>query len=231
MTVGFNTGSKWFDNYMEAFYEVIECYYKGLNNTYFNYSDYYNKNILPTAKATAKSLEGIYNSVYYNDYYEDFYKDYFTENSWETIWSGYGYGDCDVDKIVSKWGFSNQGAKGQKPKNINKSENDDSLLILAPSKFEKKFADKITNFSPLADNLDIDTDSFGINNNQTFAAGKNSKEIKKKLAKQDFDFLYDQKKGGLYFNENGADKGFGDGGITAILKGSPELTSSNLEFI
>ena len=55
--------------------------------------------------------------------------------------------------------------------------------------------------------------------------------IKKKLAKQDFDFLYDEKKGGLYFNENGAGKGFGDGGIIAILKGAPGLTLSNIEFV
>ena len=40
------------------------------------------------------------------------------------------------------------------------------------------------------------------------------------LIKQDFDFLYDQK------------KGFGDGSrIIAILKGAPELDASNLEFI
>ena len=38
-------------------------------------------------------------------------------------------------------------------------------------------------------------------------------------------------KGGLYFNESSADKGFGDGGIIAILKGALELTSGNLEFI
>ena len=56
------------------------------------------------------------------------------------------------------------------------------------------------------------------------------KEVKTKLAKQDFDFLYDHKKGGLYFNENGADKGFGDGGIIAILKGAPDLTINNLDF-
>ena len=55
--------------------------------------------------------------------------------------------------------------------------------------------------------------------------------MKKQLAKLDIDFLYDQKKGGLYFNENGADKGFGNGGIIAILKGAPDLTASNLEFI
>ena len=52
-----------------------------------------------------------------------------------------------------------------------------------------------------------------------------------KLANNYFDFLSDQKKGGLCFNENGSDKDFGDGGIVAILIGAPELTARNLEFI
>ena len=102
--------------------------------------------------------------------------------------------------------------------------------ISTPNKFKIKAIDKITNFSPSTDTLEIDTESFGIDSSATFAAGKNKREVKK-LAKQDFDFIYDQKKGGLYFNENGADKGFGDGGIIAILKGAPDLTSSNLEFV
>ena len=104
-------------------------------------------------------------------------------------------------------------------------------LISSLSGFNKKSADKITNFNPATDTMEIDVDSFGIDSSATFASGKNKKAVKKKLAKQDFDFLYDEKKGGLYFNENGSDKGFGDGGIIAILKGAPELTSGNLEFI
>ena len=108
---------------------------------------------------------------------------------------------------------------------------EEDIIIKTPSKFNKKSADKITNFNPSADTLEIDIDSFGIDSPATFTSGKNKKEIKKKLAKQDFDFLYDEKKGGLYFNENRAEKGFGDGGIIAILKGAPDLTSDNLEFI
>ena len=104
-------------------------------------------------------------------------------------------------------------------------------VIEAPTKFNKKSADKITNFNPSTDTLEIDTSSFGSDSSATFAAGKNKKKVKKQLAKLDVDFLYDQKKGGLYFNENGSEKGFGDGGIIAILKGAPDLTSSNLEFI
>ena len=114
---------------------------------------------------------------------------------------------------------------------IDEKSSSDTLTIDAPKKFKKKFTDKITNFDPSTDTLEIDTDSFGIDSSATFASGKNKKAVKKNLAKQDFDFLYDEKKGGLYFNENGADKGFGDGGIIAILKGAPGLTSGNLEFI
>ena len=112
----------------------------------------------------------------------------------------------------------------------NPSEGSNSQ-ITRPSKFNKKQADKIANFNPSTDTLEIDADSFGINSSVTFAAGKNKRDIKKNIAKQDFDFLYDEKKGGLYFNENGSDKGFGDGGIIAILKGAPDLTLDNLEFI
>ena len=111
------------------------------------------------------------------------------------------------------------------------NQNETSIKIIAlPLKFNKKSADKITNFNPSTDTLEIDTDSFGIDSSATFAAGKNKKAVKKKLSKQDFDFLYDEKKGGLYFNENGSDKGFGDGGIIAILKGAPDLSADNLEF-
>jgi len=105
-----------------------------------------------------------------------------------------------------------------------------SIKVSARTKYKRKFADKITNFNPLTDLLEIDVDSFGIDGSATFATGGNKKAVKK-ISMQDFDFLYDQKKGGLYFNENGAEKGFGDGGIFAILKGAPDLTSSNLEFI
>ena len=105
-----------------------------------------------------------------------------------------------------------------------------SSVLTLPSQFKKKLADKITNFNLSTDTLEIDTDSFGIDNSATFAAGENKREVKKKLAKQDFDFLYDEKKGGLYFNENGSDKGFGNGGIIAILKGGPDLIQDNISF-
>ena len=124
-----------------------------------------------------------------------------------------------------EYAFNNQSKSTDKDTDSQKINQ-----IHIPRKFNKKSADKITNFNPSTDTLEIDADSFSIDSSATFAAAKNKKKLKK-LAKKDFDFLYDQKKGGLYFNENGSDKGFGDGGIIAILKGAPELTASNLEFI
>jgi len=102
--------------------------------------------------------------------------------------------------------------------------------IKKPSRFDKKSADKIINFNPSNGKLKIKTKSFGIKDSPSFESA-NNKNVLKKLASKEFDFLYDHKKGGLYFNENGAKKGFGDGGIVAILKGGPHLTSKDLMFV
>lgn len=104
-------------------------------------------------------------------------------------------------------------------------------MLYEPKKLKPKSADKITYFNPLTDMMGIDNESFDIDSSATFAAGKNKKIVKKKLAKQNFNFLYNLKKGGFYVIENGIDKGFGDGGIVAILKGAPDLNASDLEFI
>ena len=58
---------------------------------------------------------------------------------------------------------------------------------------KRKYVDKITNFNPSTDALEINTDSFSINGSATFESGKNKREVKKILAKQNIDFLYDEK--------------------------------------
>ena len=140
--------------------------------------------------------------------------------SLEKIKKSIGFIDTmDLD-VISKPYAGDLGIKSSSsPKKLDK-----------PKKYKIKNVDVIINFNPSVDTLEIDTESFGIDSSATFAVGKR-KKIVKKLAKLDIDFLYDEKKGGLYFNENGADKGFGDGGIIAILKGAPDLNSDNLEFV
>ena len=123
---------------------------------------------------------------------------------------------------------NNGGVSGYIPDSEKSGSSKKLYVILKPGVFHKNAAIKITNFDPSIATLEIDSDSFGVDSSATFAAGKDKQALK--LAKQDFDFSM-TKKGGLYFNENGSNKGFGDGSIIAILKGAPDLTSGNLDFI
>ena len=61
----------------------------------------------------------------------------------------------------------------------------------------------------------------------TFAIASTKKELKQ-LMKSNADVVYDERKGKLYFNDNGAKKGWGekkDGGLVAKFKGKPEISS------
>ena len=65
----------------------------------------------------------------------------------------------------------------------------------------------------------------------TFAIASSKKELKA-LMKSDADVVYDEKKGKLYLNDNGTDKGWGKkkvGGLLARFKGKPELTADHFE--
>ncbi len=56
----------------------------------------------------------------------------------------------------------------------------------------------------------------------------------KLLSKQDYDFVYFEKKARLYFDGNGTDKNWGssnEGGLVAILKGNPELTADDFTWL
>lgn len=44
-------------------------------------------------------------------------------------------------------------------------------------------------------------------------------------------FIYNEKNGLLYFNENGKQRGFGDGGEFVKLLGAPEIGKSDLALI
>ena len=45
------------------------------------------------------------------------------------------------------------------------------------------------------------------------------------------DFVYENKTGFLYFNENGKKSGFGDGGLFAQLQGKPELFADDFRIV
>lgn len=106
----------------------------------------------------------------------------------------------------------------------------DVILLTAPAQFGLAAADRITNFNPESQSLRIELSSFA-GAKPRFKVSSSAKKTKKLLAKN-VDFIYDRRSGSMYFNENGKVPGFGDGGIFALLEGSPVLQRNNgLEFI
>jgi hypothetical protein len=114
--------------------------------------------------------------------------------------------------------------------NTNTSDDPLTTTLRRPSTYGPAFADKIINFNPGTDKLALSSNDFGIDGIATFRAAKNKKSIKS-LSKKDIDFIYDQSKGWLYFNENGPSKGFGDAGVCAVFPNTPLLSEGNLQII
>jgi hypothetical protein len=99
--------------------------------------------------------------------------------------------------------------------------------------FKKKKADKIKGFEPDYDFLTFTNRSIPQLTGDapiSFAKAKNRKRLIR-LSKKNYDFIYYEKKGRLYWDSNGTDKKWGDpneGGLIAILKGKPELNMNDI---
>ena len=107
----------------------------------------------------------------------------------------------------------------------------DGFLFNQPDEYGKKKADKIKDFdSDEGDSILVDKDVFGLGKKIKLKV-VTGKKASKKAAKSKNDFIYDDKKGLLYFNENGKDKGWGDGGLFAKLQGAPELGATDFTIV
>ncbi len=103
--------------------------------------------------------------------------------------------------------------------------------------FTKKSADKIIGFNASqGDTIVVSLDAFpalkGVAD-ISFATTNSKKELKQ-FSKEDYDFVYFEKKGRLYFDGNGAENNWGnssEGGLLAILKGKPELTAEDITLL
>ena len=103
--------------------------------------------------------------------------------------------------------------------------------------FTKKSADKIIGFNASqGDTIAVSAVAFpGLEGASeiSFASTKSKKELKQ-FSKKDYDFVYFEKKGRLYFDGNGSDKNWGDsneGGLVAILQGKPKLTVDDITLL
>ncbi len=107
----------------------------------------------------------------------------------------------------------------------------DGFLFNQPNEYGKKKADKIKDFdSDEGDSILVDKDVLGLGKKIKLKV-VTGKKASKKAAKSKKDFVYDDKKGLLYFNENGKKKGWGDGGLFAKLQGSPELGATDFMIV
>ena len=103
--------------------------------------------------------------------------------------------------------------------------------------FTKQSADKIIGFNASqGDTIAVSSIAFpglkGVSD-ISFASTKSKKKFKQ-MSKEDYDFVYFEKKGCLYFDGNGAEKNWGnsdEGGLVAILKGKPELTVEDIYLL
>ena len=89
----------------------------------------------------------------------------------------------------------------------------------------------ITDFNPdQGDKVAIASDAFeGVSKVKfTSVTGKGNA---KDAASSNKNFIYDDKKGVLYFNENGKKDGWGDGGEFVKLTGAPELGKGDLVLL
>ena len=103
--------------------------------------------------------------------------------------------------------------------------------------FTKKAADKIIGFDASeGDTLAVSAVAFpGLEGSSSisFASTKSKKKLNQ-FSRQDFDFVYFEKKGLLYFDGNHSDKDWGDskeGGLVAILKGKPEVSMDDFTLL
>ena len=97
--------------------------------------------------------------------------------------------------------------------------------------FSEKERDTIVDFNPdEGDSLLIDKNVFDFGKRLKLKIVKNKKSIKK-AKNSEADFIYEKKRGLLFFNENGKQDGWGDGGLFVKLEGAPELGDSDFTIV
>ena len=121
---------------------------------------------------------------------------------------------------------------GMKGKDVLKGgKGADGFLFNQPGGFGNKHVDLIKDFgSNEGDSLLLDNDVFSLGKKIKIKSFRSKNKVKK-AAKSKNDFVYDEKKGLLYFNENGKQKGWGDGGLFAKLQGTPELGADDFTVV
>lgn len=120
---------------------------------------------------------------------------------------------------------------GKKGKDVLKGGTGYDQFRFDAKEFGKKKADKILDFNPNeGDSIVVDKEVFDLGKKVKLKTVASKKALKK-ASKTNNPFVYDEKKGFLYFNENGKGGGWGDGGLLVVLQGKPELGASDFTIV
>jgi hypothetical protein len=107
----------------------------------------------------------------------------------------------------------------------------DQFVFYTPERFGKRGADTITDFKPeQGDTLILITDALpGLSNPELTTV--NSQKALRAAQKSAATLIYNKPLGQLFYDQNGSGRGFGKGGLFAILSGAPELTANDLGLL
>ena len=120
---------------------------------------------------------------------------------------------------------------GLENKDVLKGGDGADGFLFSSNEFGNKKADLIKDFdSDEGDSIVVNQDIFNING-KIKLKNVNRKSKAKKAAKSNNNFIYDNKNGLLYFNEDGKEKGWGDGGLLAKLQGKPDLGADDFTIV
>ena len=107
---------------------------------------------------------------------------------------------------------------------------DNFLFDEADAGCGRRQADVIRDFD--ADQGDrILLDSTAFEGDGVVSVAESRRDFQRLRNSGDCDFIYYQPRGGLYYNENGDEEGFGEGGLMASIKGAPDLTTEQIALV
>ena len=108
----------------------------------------------------------------------------------------------------------------------------DAFVFNTPGGFGNAQMDIIIKFSIYqGDSLVLARNQFSSLESISFHAAPKIKQLKQLASSSDAAILYLEKSGKLFYNENGSDDGFGNGGLFAKLKDVPVLGAANFRIV
>ena len=215
-----DSGSFWLNRYYLAQLTIIDAYNQVTASNYLQsqkdlemQASYLNESFSEREKAKNRQKD-------------KYYKNYFNKkSSWiKDAKNAYDKHGIDVIGIATGYGFKHDTVTG-KIKTRREINFPDKT-----NKFNRKNAAKFRSHVGPSDTIYISKDFLNDDEILNFKSFKNKRRLLAKGARTNSQLLYNEINGKLFFNENGRNKGLGDGGLVAIFTKRPELDTTNFEI-